>query len=404
MDYNEFFSSKINELKAKGNYRVFTNLERHAGRYPYATDHSHQREIVIWCNNDYLGMSQNPEVIAAIQKAAVEIGGGAGGTRNIAGTHHPIVQLENEMADLHQKQSALVFSSGYVANSTVLATLGQHLPDAVFLSDECNHASMIEGIRYSKAEKHVFRHNDLDHLEELLQGIESHRPKIIAFESVYSMDGDIAPIDKICDLADKYNAITYLDEVHAVGLYGHNGAGIAEREGLMHRVSIIQGTFAKGFGLIGGYIAADNDLVDFVRSYGHGFIFSTTMAPPIAAGALASVRYLRAHNDLREHHQGRVCKLKAMLDNVGIEVMPCTQSHIVPVLIGDPVRCREASDMLLEKHNIFVQHINYPTVPKGTERLRIVPTPLHTDMMMDEFVDALVDVFEQLSLLEPQVA
>ncbi len=398
MNYQNFFKQKINELKLAGNYREFTDLERHAGSYPKARDHTHGRDVTIWCNNDYLGMGQHPKVVSAVVNAAQSIGAGAGGTRNIAGTNHPLVLLEQELADLHNKRRALVFTSGYAANSTVLSTLGANMPDTVIFSDECNHASMIEGVRNARCEKYVFRHNDAAHLEELLRSVDRERPKIIAFESVYSMDGDIAPIKEFCDLADKYDAVTYLDEVHAVGLYGERGGGIAEREGLMDRVDIIQGTLAKAFGVIGGYVATGEETADFLRSYGPGFIFTTAMAPPVAAGCLASVKHIKASSAERDKLHSNVAKVKAMLGDAGIEVRHTTRSHIIPVVVGDPVNCRRASNLLLEKHGIFVQHINYPTVPKGTERLRITPTPLHTEEMMQQLVTALVDVFAELEL------
>ena len=396
--YEDFFTQQIERLKKEGNYRVFTDLERHAGNFPVARDHTHARDLVVWCNNDYLGMGQNPKVLKAIKDTVDKMGAGAGGTRNIAGTNHPLVQLENELADLHGKESALVFSSGYVANSTTLSTIGTRLPNAVFFSDECNHSSIIEGIRYSRAEKHVFRHNDLKHLRELLESVDKKRPKIIVFESVYSMDGDISPIKEICDLADEFNALTYLDEVHAVGLYGKRGGGIAEREGQADRVTVIQGTLGKAFGGIGGYIASNAKLVDFVRSFAPGLIFTTAMTPATAAGLVASVKYLKNSDAERKKHQDKVKKLKSMFKKAGIEVMPTTQSHILPILIGDPVLCRQASNILLDEYNIFVQHINYPTVPWGTERLRITPNPTHTDEMMAELVSALREVFARLNL------
>jgi len=397
-NYKEFCINSINKLKFAGNYREFTDLERKAGSYPHAYDHTNNRDITIWCNNDYLGMGQNDLVRKTAIDAVNNIGVGAGGTRNIAGTNHPLVLLEQELAELHQKERSLVFSSGYVANSTTLSTIGAMMPDAVIFSDECNHASMIEGIRNSRCEKHVFRHNDLIHLEQLLKECDNSRPKIIAFESVYSMDGDIAPISRICDLAEKYNALTYLDEVHAVGLYGKSGAGIAERDGIMDRVDIIQGTLAKAFGVVGGYIASTELMVDFVRSYGHGFIFSTAMTPPTAASCLASVRHVRNNSTERDKLHENVAKVKSMLAKEGIPVRSTTQSHIIPVNVGDPVKCKKISDILLEKHGIFVQHINYPTVPKGTERLRITPTPLHTEEMMEALVEALKEIFVSLKL------
>jgi len=396
MNYEKHFAQALVKLKAEGNYRQFTDIERIAGKFPLARDHKRGRDIILWCSNDYLGMGQHPKVVAAMVEAAQKMGAGAGGTRNISGTNHPLVLLEAELADLHDKESALVFTSGYVANETTLATLGTLLPGAVIFSDQMNHASMIDGIRKSKAEKHIFQHNDLEHLEYQLRQTDLGRPKIIAFESVYSMDGDIAPIREICDLADKYNAMTYLDEVHAVGLYGNKGGGISDREGLNGRITVIQGTLAKGFGVIGGYIAASAGLVDAIRSFAPGFIFSTALPPAIAAAALASVRYLKGSNAEREKHQENVAKMKKMLIAAGIPIIN-TESHIIPVLIGDAALSREASLRLLEEYDIFVQHINYPTVPKGKERLRITPTPLHSEKMM-------LDLTEALGLILPQLA
>ena len=396
MDYDAIFTESIARLKAAGNYREFTDLERHAGEYPRATNHSIGREITIWCNNDYLGMGQHPDVTDAICKTVREIGAGAGGTRNIAGTSHPLVELEAELASLHNKEAALVFTSGYVTNSTVLSTLGG-IPEMVLFSDSLNHASMIEGVRFGKCERHIFRHNDVEHLEELLDGVDINRPKLIGFESVYSMDGDIGPIKEVCDLADKYDAITYLDEVHAVGLYGETGGGVAEREGLADRVDVIQGTLGKAFGLIGGYIASNALLVDFIRCFGSGFIFTTAMPPATAAGAVASVRHVRKDIQRRITLHRNVNTLKSQLRDVGLPLME-TPSHIIPIMVRDPNLCREASNRLLHKHGIFVQHINHPTVPLGTERLRITPTPLHTDEMIHELVEALIDVFDELGL------
>ena len=396
MDYDAIFTESIARLKAAGNYREFTDLERHAGEYPRATNHSIGRKITIWCNNDYLGMGQHPDVTDAICKTVREIGAGAGGTRNIAGTSHPLVELEAELASLHNKEAALVFTSGYVTNSTVLSTLGG-IPEMVLFSDSLNHASMIEGVRFGKCERHIFRHNDVEHLEELLDGVDINRPKLIGFESVYSMDGDIGPIKEVCDLADKYDAMTYLDEVHAVGLYGETGGGVAEREGLADRVDVIQGTLGKAFGLIGGYIASSALLVDFIRCFGSGFIFTTAMPPATAAGAVASVRHVRKDIQRRITLHRNVNTLKSQLRDVGLPLME-TPSHIIPIMVRDPNLCREASNRLLHKHGIFVQHINHPTVPLGTERLRITPTPLHTDEMIHELVEALIDVFDELGL------
>lgn len=398
MDYQAFFSQAIDRLKDEGRYRTFTDLARKAGQFPLADDKTHdKKDVVIWCSNDYLGMGQHPKVVSAMRDAAKEMGAGAGGTRNISGTHSKVVEMERSLAQLHNKEAALAFVCGYVANEATLRTLTITLPDCVVFSDQMNHASMIEGIRAGRQEKHIFRHNDLDHLEMLLQSVDYDRPKVIAFESVYSMDGDIAPIEKICDLADKYNAITYLDEVHAVGMYGPHGGGIAEQLGLMDRVTVIQGTLAKAYGVMGGYIAADALLVDVIRSYAPGFIFTTALPPSLAAAATASIEHLKTSNEERDKQKERVARLKSMLRQVRIPFLDA-ESHIVPVMVRDAVLCRKASEILLQKHNIFVQHINFPTVPRGEERLRITPTPLHSDEMMEKLLDALVDVFEELQL------
>lgn len=399
MNYEQFFADRIEDLKAEGNYRTFADLERIAGQFPKARSHRDGRvdEIVVWCSNDYLGMAQHPEVLAALHDAADRLGAGAGGTRNIAGTHHEIVQLEAELADLHGKEAALVLTSGWVANLTALGTLGAHLPGCVIVSDACNHNSMIEGIRAGRSEKVVFRHNDVDDLRRILSGLPEDAPKVVAFESVYSMDGDIAPIADILDVAEAHGALTYIDEVHAVGLYGPQGGGVCEREGLMGRVDVIQGTLAKGFGVIGGYVAASARLVDFVRSFGPGFIFSTALPPPVAAACLASVRHVRRHPELRERHQERARTLARLFAEAGLPVME-NPSHIVPVQVGDPVLCRQASEALLERHGQYVQPINYPTVPRGTERLRFTPSPNHTDAMMVRLTEALVEVWQALDL------
>lgn len=397
VDYKKYFSDAISKLKDEGRYRVFTDLARYVGEFPKAKDYSSDKDVTIWCSNDYLGMGQHPDVLQAIEDAARTMGAGAGGTRNIAGNNHAVVALEEELADLHQKEKALAFVCGYVANEATLSTLAMVMPDAITFSDSCNHASMIQGIKAGRSEKKIFRHNDVGHLEELLKAADPTRPKIIAFESVYSMDGDIAPIREICDLADKYGAITYLDEVHAVGMYGPRGGGIAEKEGLLDRITIIQGTLAKAFGTMGGYIAADSTLIDVIRSYAPGFIFTTALPPSLAASATASIRHLKKSNIEREKQQERAARLKSMLRQCNIPFID-SETHIVPVMVGDPNLCRQASEILSDEFDIFVQHINFPTVPRGTERLRITPTPFHTDNMMEKLVDALCVVFDRLDI------
>lgn len=397
MDYDAVFSDAIAGIRAEGRYRVFTELQRIAGRFPHAVSTKIGQEVVVWCANDYLGMGQHPNVLNAMKDALDGMGAGAGGTRNISGNHHSITALERTLAELHHKEAALVFTSGYVANEAALSTLGAMLPNCVMFSDADNHASMIHGIRQSNAEKKIFRHNDVDHLAKLLAVTDMRRPKIIAFESVYSMDGDIGKIKEICALARQYNALTYLDEVHAVGMYGPRGAGIAEREGLMDEVDIIQGTMAKGYGVIGGYIASRAVVVDMIRSFAPGFIFTTSQPPAIAAGAEASIRYLMQSNAEREQHQANAALLKQMLAEAGIPVL-ANETHIVPVMVGDPVKCKQASDILLEEYRMYVQPINYPTVRKGTERLRITPTPFHTPQMMGQLRDALVEIFARLGI------
>jgi 5-aminolevulinate synthase len=390
MDYERMFAAALDRIRSEGRYRVFADICRERGSFPRARHFggSDTRPITVWCSNDYLGMGQNAAVLAAMHEAIDAVGAGSGGTRNISGTTHYHVQLEHEIADLHGKEAALLFTSAFVANDTTLDTLQKLLPGSVVLSDAKNHASMIAGIRHGGNEKRIFANNDLVELERHLQSLPLETPKIIAFESVYSMDGTIAPIGKICALAEKYGALTYLDEVHAVGLYGPRGGGIAERDGVMDRVDIINGTLAKGFGVMGGYIAASRDICDAIRSYAPGFIFTTSLAPAIAAGALASIRHLKRSDLERARHQERARTLKAKLKNAGLPVMD-NPSHIVPVLVGDPVICKMVTDQLLERFAIYVQPINYPTVPKGTERLRLTPTPLHCDADMDHLCASL---------------
>ncbi len=400
MNYDRIFSAAIDRLHAEGRYRVFIDILRNKGSYPNArcfAGHNGPKPITVWCSNDYLAMGQHPKVVAAMEEALHDVGAGSGGTRNIGGNTHYHVDLEAELADLHDKDGALLFTSGYVSNEATLATLGKILPGCVIFSDELNHASMIAGIRNSGCEKRVWRHNDLAHLEELLAAEDPETPKLIAFESVYSMDGDVADIAAICDLADTYNALTYCDEVHAVGMYGPRGGGITERDGVADRVTIIEGTLGKAFGVMGGYISASRDIIDVIRSYAPGFIFTTSLSPVLVAGVLASVRHLKASSEERDAQRAAAATLKTLFAEAGLPVMPST-THIVPLMVGDPVKAKKISDILLAEYGVYVQPINYPTVPRGTERLRFTPGPAHTGEMMVELTGALVEIWGRLAM------
>jgi len=400
LDYQRVFTQAIDRLHAEGRYRVFIDILRNKGMFPNArcfAGHNGPKPVTVWCSNDYLAMGQHPKVIAAMEEALHDVGAGSGGTRNIGGNTHYHVDLEHELADLHGKEGSLLFTSGYVSNEATLSTLAKVLPGCIIFSDELNHASMIAGIRNSGAEKRVWRHNDLEHLEELLAAEDPDAPKLIAFESVYSMDGDVAPIHAICDLADKYNALTYLDEVHAVGMYGSRGGGISDRDGAASRLTVIEGTLGKAFGVMGGYIAADQMIIDVIRSYAPGFIFTTSLSPVLVAGALASVRHLKQSSVERDGQQAAAAKLKAMFSEAGLPVMD-TATHIVPLMVGDPVRAKKVSDILLAEYGVYVQPINYPTVPRGTERLRFTPGPVHSEAMMRELTKALVEIWDRIEL------
>lgn len=399
MNFQKYFNDRLDKLKDEGNYRIFADLERHAGSFPKATRYfdGETREVTVWCSNDYLGMGQHPVVTGAMKEAVDKCGAGAGGTRNISGTNHFHVLLEQELADLHGKEAGLLFTSGYNSNWASLGTLGAQIPGCVIFSDAANHASMIEGIRHSKAEKRIWKHNDVRDLDRLLSEYGPEVPKIVAFESIYSMDGDIAPIGAICDVAEMHGALTYIDEVHAVGMYGPRGGGVSERDGLAHRIDVIEGTLGKAFGVMGGYITASKELVDFVRSFASGFIFTTALPPALAAGALASIQHLKQSEMERARHKERVQKVRTLLDREGIPHKD-NPGHIIPVMVKDPVKCKWISDLLLDNYNIYVQPINYPTVPKGTERLRITPSPLHSDQDIEHLVSALSELWSQCAL------
>jgi len=406
LDYDSIFKAAIDRLHDEGRYRVFIDILRTKGSFPNAHcfhGHNGPKPITVWCSNDYLGMGQHPSVVAAMEEALHSVGAGSGGTRNIGGNTHYHIQLEAELASLHGKEAALLFTSGYVSNEAALSTLGKLLPGCIIFSDELNHASMIAGIRNSGCEKRVFRHNDLEHLEELLLEAPAETPKLIAFESVYSMDGDIAPIAEICDLADQYGALTYLDEVHAVGMYGEHGGGISERDGVAERLTIIEGTLGKAFGVMGGYIAADKTIIDCIRSYAPGFIFTTSLSPVLVAGALASVHHLKTSTEERQAQQSSAAMLKAKFTAASLPLMPSV-THIVPLLVGCPIKAKRISDILLAEYGLYVQPINYPTVPRGTERLRFTPGPCHSTEMMDALTAALVEIWDRPELLEVRAA
>ncbi|WP_395614899.1 5-aminolevulinate synthase [Sphingorhabdus sp.] len=406
VNYNAVFEKAIDRLHAEGRYRVFIDILRNKGNYPNArcfAGHNGPKDITVWCSNDYLCMGQHPDVISAMENALHDVGAGSGGTRNIGGNTHYHVELEQELADLHGKDGALLFTSGYVSNDATLSTLAKVLPGCIIYSDELNHASMIAGIRNAGCEKRVWRHNDLAHLEELLAADDPEAPKLIAFESVYSMDGDVAPIGAVCDLADKYNALTYCDEVHAVGMYGERGGGISERDAVADRVTIIEGTLGKAFGVMGGYIAADQNIIDVIRSYAPGFIFTTSLSPVLVAGVLAAVRHLKASSVEREAQQANAAMLKNLFANAGLPVM-LSNTHIVPLMVGDPVKAKKVSDILLAEYGVYVQPINYPTVPRGTERLRFTPGPQHNEAMMRDLTAALVEIWGRMEMPVAQAA
>lgn len=405
MDFDKFFKQQLDEIREDGRYRVFTDIKRHRGSFPHATRFidDETQEVTVWCSNDYLGMGQHPIVLEAMHDVIDECGAGAGGTRNISGTNHYHVELESELADLHGKESALLFTSGYVSNWAGLGTLASKIPDCVVFSDALNHASMIEGIRHSRAPYKIWRHNDVEDLDRKLSDFGPETPKLVAFESVYSMDGDIAPIAEILDVCEKHGAMSYIDEVHAVGLYGPRGGGVAEREGLMDRITVIEGTLGKAYGVMGGYIAASRDLVDFVRSFASGFIFSTALPPAVAAGAAASIRHLKESDEEREAQRDRVKEVRRKLDLIGIPHLP-NPSHIIPVMVGDAKKCKMISDWLMDNHGIYVQPINYPTVPVGTERLRLTPSPVHDDGDIDRLIHALSDIWSQCELARGSLA